>query len=59
LIDITTLVRQWLTTGRNDGLALIAANGGRLRITIDSKENRATSHPAEIEVVLAGPAGPA
>ena len=60
LIDITTLVQDWLNgTVANNGIALklTSSAGG---ISFDSKESPLTSHEPELEVTLAdpGPQGP-
>ncbi len=55
---ITTLVQNWITTPANNfGVELQAS--GTTNITIDSKENTNTSHPAVLQIDLSGPAGPA
>ena len=54
---VTTLVQNWITTpASNFGVELQAS--GTTNITIDSKENTNTSHPAVLEIDLSGPAGP-
>ena len=51
-IDITDTVKGWLKRPEtNFGLALLPVDAD---LSVDSKENSATSHPMEIEVVLAG-----
>lgn len=55
---VTGLVQSWVRTpASNFGIELQAS--GSTNITLDSKENAATSHPAILEIVLSGPAGPA
>ncbi len=55
--NATTLVQNWITTPANNfGVELQAS--GTTNITIDSKENTNTSHPAILEIDLSGPAGP-
>ena len=55
---VTSLVQSWITTpASNFGVELKAS--GSTNITLDSKENTTTSHPAVLEIVLSGPAGPA
>jgi hypothetical protein len=56
-VDLTSLVQQWLGTNGlgsggipNNGIALVAAGGADA--TLDSKENRQTSHEPRLEVVL-------
>ncbi len=54
---VTPLVQSWITTpATNFGVELQAS--GTTNITIDSKENANTSHPAVLEIDLSGPAGP-
>jgi hypothetical protein len=56
--NVTTLVQNWITTpASNFGVELQAS--GTTNLTIDSKENTNTSHPAVLEIDLSGPAGPA
>jgi hypothetical protein len=53
LIDITLALQAWLNGNQaNDGLALVA--NGSFNASFDSKENKTTSHPPEIDVVYAG-----
>ena len=57
--DVTALVKQWIDGAvDNDGLALAAASGTRsgVALSLDSKENSATSHPAVLQIEL-GPPG--
>lgn len=55
---VTGLVQSWVRTpASNFGVELQAS--GSTNITLDSKENASTSHPAILEIVLSGPAGPA
>jgi hypothetical protein len=52
--DVTSIVAAWVIgTTPNNGIALIPDAGDPLRIALDSKENTATSHAAEIEVAHA------
>ena len=56
--NVTSLVQDWITTpASNFGVELQAS--GSTNLTLDSKENTVTSHPAVLEIVLSGPAGPA
>jgi len=56
--DVSAQVAAWLTGSPNNGFILTADSGTPgLTIVFDSKENVATSHPATLEVVFAGPAG--
>ena len=50
----TAMVESWLDcTLANHGIALVASPAGKVSIQIDSKEATTTSHPMELEVVLA------
>jgi hypothetical protein len=55
-VDVTAATQLWINGGINTGF-LIAANPSASSLTIDSKENAATSHAATLEIVLVGPAG--
>jgi len=58
--DVTGQVAAWLSGAANNGFILTAdAATPDLSISIDAKENPATSHPAVLEVVFSGPAGAA
>ena len=53
LIDITAAVQAWLNgTDPNDGIALVG--NSPFNASFDSKENTATSHPAELDIVFTG-----
>jgi hypothetical protein len=55
-IDITAELIDWINNPANDfGIALIP-NG--VSVEFDSKENRRTSHPMELDVALIGTEGP-
>jgi len=59
-VDVTSLVKAWLTTpASNLGIALKTSDPN-LRVQIDSKENVLTGHAASLDITLAanGPAGP-
>jgi hypothetical protein len=62
IVDITSAVDAWLNgTQANDGIALVA--NSPLICSFTSKENTATSHPPELDIVYngsgaQGPAGP-
>ncbi len=63
VVDATTAVKTWLGEIPNNGF-LIAAAGGGVNITLDTKESTTTSHPAQLLITLqaigtAGPTGPA
>ena len=56
-VDVTSLVQGWVTTpSTNYGLALSSSAGN---IVLDSKENNETSHPAALQITLAGQQGTA
>lgn len=64
-LDVTNIVQGWVNSRTtNFGLALVSDHTHPLKIELDSKENRLTSHPMEIEVTLGsdpglqGPPGP-
>lgn len=60
IVDVTSAVQAWVDRMEpNFGVALVG-NGG-LSVALNSKENTATSHPPELDIVYqnAGPAGPA
>ena len=55
-VDVTALVQGWITTpASNNGIALSAPAAS---MVLDSKENDATGHPAQLDITLAGPQGP-
>lgn len=58
LIDVTPLVQNWVNASTpNHGIALsLTASGGAF--SFDSKEAIVTSHQPELEITLAGGAGP-
>jgi len=59
VIDITSLVRDWVTTpSNNNGIALSTGSGD---VVFDSKENDETSHAAHLDITVTsqGPQGPA
>ena len=59
LVDITDMVQGWQSkSGTNNGLVISGAASSPATIFLDSKENTATSHPARLDITLAGPAGP-
>jgi hypothetical protein len=52
LIDVTSALTEWLNgTQANYGIALVP--NSPLNASFDSKENSATSHPAELDVIFA------
>jgi hypothetical protein len=53
LINVTSAVQAWLDGSEtNNGIALVA--NSTFNATFDSKENTATSHPAELDIAYAG-----
>jgi len=56
LVDVTTAAVDWLNGTANDGLAIVP--DGTVSFALNSKETTTTSHPAELDIVLTGPAGP-
>ena len=58
LVDITSLVQKWVNgTVANNGIAL-ALTTKTGSYSFDTKEATGTSHPAELDIVFAGPQGP-
>ena len=57
LVDVTAAAVDWLNGTANDGIALVP--DGAVSFALNSKETTTTSHPAELDIVLSGPAGPA
>lgn len=66
-VDVTSAVQAWLggydakavAAAANDGLVIVAnSSSPALAIALDSKESTATSHPAQLQIALTGPAGP-
>jgi len=56
--DITSIAQDWVNNPMtNFGLALVSDQSQPVRIELDSKENRNTSHPMEIEVLLSAERG--
>lgn len=56
LVPITTTVQGWVNGSvANNGITLVAI--GAFNASFDSKENTATSHPAELDVVFAADHG--
>ncbi|MBK8817299.1 MAG: collagen-like protein [Methylococcaceae bacterium] len=54
LFDVTDIFKNWLPlpSANNYGLALTVEGGSLLDAIADTKENAATSHPAELEVLV-------
>jgi len=56
LVDVTAQVQGWLLTpATNFGLEITGE--GTTSVQLDTRENTATSHPAALEIWIAGPAG--
>ncbi|MBS1857945.1 MAG: collagen-like protein [Acidobacteria bacterium] len=57
-IDATQAVRNWLDhIALNQGFSIQPGSPG-VSVFFDSKESAGTSHPAELQITLTGPAGP-
>jgi hypothetical protein len=56
LVDVTAAAVEWLNGTSNDGIAIVP--DGTVSFALNSKETTTTSHPAELDIVLTGPAGP-
>jgi hypothetical protein len=56
LVDVTAAAVEWLNGTMNDGIAIVP--DGSVSFALNSKETTTTSHPAELDIVLTGPAGP-
>jgi hypothetical protein len=57
-LDITPELQSWLATpSLNHGIELQAFTSPTTSVQLDSKENVSTSHPAQLQIVLQGPAG--
>jgi hypothetical protein len=61
-LDLTAAIRGWLDSapsagpGLNHGIALVASAGTPgVAVAFDSKENEATSHEPQLEVIVNGP----
>jgi hypothetical protein len=53
LVNVTSAVQAWLDGSEtNNGIALVANSS--FNATFDSKENTATSHPAELDIAFGG-----
>ena len=58
-VDVTTTVQGWLDSpATNFGIAFASDDTDPLHVEFDSKENRRTSHPMEIEITLTPGVGP-
>lgn len=57
VVDVTAAVAAWLSGGVNNGLAILPGTPA-LAASFDSKENKDTSQPPRLELILRGPAGP-
>jgi len=57
LVDVTSQAQGWQADSlANFGIAITGT--GTTSVQLDTKENTATSHPAALELSIAGPAGP-
>ena len=57
LVNVTSQVQTWIASpGSNFGLEITGVGGAA--VSLDSKENTSTSHPAVIEILIAGATGP-
>jgi len=54
--DVTEKVGKWVDGETNNGL-MIEPGANRMKVYLDSKETKQTSHPAYIEIVLKAPTG--
>jgi hypothetical protein len=59
VVDVTSVVNGWIAApGTNFGIEISGDVSGAT-ISLDSKENGQTSHPAQLEINVIGPAGAA
>jgi hypothetical protein len=56
-LDVTTIVQNWVNSVYANHGFLITPNGG-VSVSFDSKESTSTSHPAALQITLAGSGGP-
>jgi hypothetical protein len=57
LVNVTTQVQNWITTpSSNNGLAITGVTN--TTVSLDTKENTATSHPAALLIDIQGAQGP-
>ncbi len=56
LVDVTAAAVEWLNGTTNDGIVIVP--DGNASFALNSKETTTTSHPAELDIILTGPAGP-
>lgn len=54
LVDVTNLVKDWLDGTSNFGIAFLPVSASGIRMAMDSKESRHTSHSMVIEVTQGG-----
>ena len=54
LVDVTALLKDWLNGAGNFGIAFLPLSSSGIRIAIDSKESKHTSHSMVIEVTQGG-----
>ena len=59
VVDVTQAVQNWLdNVTPNNGFIISGASPG-VSVAFDSKESTSTSQPAQLGIILTGPAGPA
>lgn len=57
-VNVTNAVRGWVSGAYpNNGILISSIGDAGAAVFFDSKENTATSHPASLQVMLAGPQG--
>ena len=54
MVDVTNLVKDWLDGTSNFGIAFLPVSASGIRMAMDSKESRHTSHSMVIEVTQGG-----
>jgi hypothetical protein len=55
LVDVTPAVTEWLSgVHANNGIALLPSSGSAISVNFTSKENTATGHSPEMDIVFAG-----
>ena len=59
VIDVTGLVKYWIDNPGQSRIPVgVQRRNSSSNISLDSKENATTSHPAELDITLEEPAGP-
>jgi hypothetical protein len=59
VVDVTALVQGWIAAPATNFGIRIAGDVSGASVSLDSKENGQTSHPAQLEVSIVAPAGAA